>query len=62
MKFVLVNDRSLRPQVRCVKCDQRIETSYLRELGTDLIYCNHDCYAEHCQSAFLLLESRARAS
>jgi hypothetical protein len=62
MKFVLVNDRLPRLQVRCVKCDQPIETSYLREIGTDLIYCNHDCYAEHYQGAILLLESRARAS
>jgi hypothetical protein len=62
MKFVLVNDRSPRLQVRCVKCGRPIETNYLREFGTDLIYCNHNCYAEHCQSAFLVLESRAKAS
>jgi hypothetical protein len=62
MKFALVNDRLPRLQVCCVKCDQPIQTSYLREFGTDLIYCNHNCYAEHCQSAFLVLESRAKAS
>jgi hypothetical protein len=62
MKFVLVNGRMPRRQVCCVGCNQPIETRYLREIGTHLTYCNHNCYAHHCQSAFLLLEHRARAS
>jgi hypothetical protein len=62
MKFVLVNDRLPRLQIRCVQCDQPIETNYLREIGTDLIYCNHICYTEDCHRAILLLEGRARAS
>jgi hypothetical protein len=48
MKFVLVNGRMPRPQVRCVKCDQPIEANYLREIGTHLTYCNHNCYADQC--------------
>jgi hypothetical protein len=39
-------------------CDQPIGASYLREVGTHLTYCDHDCYADHCESAFLLLENR----
>jgi hypothetical protein len=62
MKFVFVNGRTPRPQVCCVKCGQPIETSYLREIGTQLIYCNHNCYVDHCRSAFLLLDNLARAS
>jgi hypothetical protein len=62
MKFVLVNSRIPRPQVRCTKCDQPIETSYLREIGTHLIYCNHNCYEDRCQSAILLLDNRARST
>jgi hypothetical protein len=62
MKFVLVNGRMPRPQVCCVKCGQPIEASYLREIGTHLTYCNHNCYGDHCQAAFQLLESRAKAS
>ena len=62
MRFILVNGRTPRPQSFCVMCDQPIERSYLREIGTHLIYCDHDCYADHCESAFLLLENRARAS
>jgi hypothetical protein len=45
-----------------VMCDQPIEKNYLREMVTHLIYCDHNCYADHCQSAFLLLENQARAS
>jgi hypothetical protein len=37
-------------------------SSYLREIWTHLTYCNHDCYAEHCNSAIRLLESRAKVS
>jgi hypothetical protein len=62
MRFILVNGRSPRPQAFCVMCNQPIEKSYLREVGTQLIYCDQDCYADHCESAFLLLENRARAS
>jgi hypothetical protein len=62
MKFVLVNGRTLRPQAICMMCDQPIKAGYLRELGTDLTYCSHNCYADHCKSAFLLLEKQARAS
>jgi hypothetical protein len=28
----------------------------------NLTYCDHDCYVEHCKSAFVLLEKRATAS
>ena len=62
MRFVLVNGRTPRPRLFCVKCDRRIEAGYLREIGTQLTYCNHNCYADHCQSAFLVLANRAKAS
>jgi hypothetical protein len=62
MRFVLVKERSPRRQALCVSCDEPIRAGYLREIGTHLTYCNHDCYEDHCQSAFLVLESQARAS
>jgi hypothetical protein len=62
VRFILVNGRAPRPQAFCVMCDQPIEKSYLREVGTHLIYCDHNCYANHCQTAALLLENQARAS
>ena len=62
MRFILVNGRTRRQRSFCAMCDQPIGENYLREVRTHLTYCNHNCYADHCQSAFLLLESRAKAS
>ena len=62
MKFVLVNDRTPGRQSSCVLCREPIGTGYLREVGTSLFYCDHDCYAAHCESAALLLDNQATAS
>ena len=48
MEFVLVNGRTPRPQSFCVLCCEPIGESYLREIGTRLSYCNHNCYVDHC--------------
>jgi hypothetical protein len=61
MRFVLVNGRSPFRQSCCAKCQQPIEAGYLREVGTHLIYCDHACYADHCNSTAQLLESHARS-
>ena len=62
MRFVLVNGRTPCPRAFCVLCCEPIGANYLREIGTKLSYCDHDCYAEHCQSAVLMFENQARAS
>ena len=62
MKFVLVNDRKLAKQSSCVLCSEPIGTAYLRELGTGLFYCDHDCYADHCKSTAQALANLAPAS
>jgi hypothetical protein len=61
VRFILVNGRTPRPTSSCVKCDHPVSACYLREIGTHLIYCDHACYADHCKSAVLLLETRVRA-
>jgi hypothetical protein len=62
MRFVLVNGRSpCRPSF-CVACERPIRGRYLREVGTYLIYCDHNCYADHCNSAVVLLERTAFGS
>jgi hypothetical protein len=62
MRFVLVNGRTPCQKSVCVPCGEPIGASYLREVGTHLTYCDHDCYADHCASAAQLLENHARAS
>jgi len=59
MEFVLVNGRTPRPQSFCVLCCEPIGESYLREIGTRLSYCNHNCYVDHTDSA-LALENPGR--
>ena len=62
MRFILVNGRTPCAQAVCVMCERPIAAGYLREIGTHLTYCDHDCYADHFNSAIRLLESQARAS
>jgi len=62
MRFVLVNGRTPCRKYVYVLCGEPIGASYLREVGTQLTYCDHDCYAGHCASAAQLLENHARAS
>jgi hypothetical protein len=62
MKFALVNDRTPGKQSSCVLCGEPIETGYLREIGTRLFYCDHDCYADHRKSAVMALASFAKVS
>ena len=62
MRFVLVNGAPPRPEPVCVLCREPIGASYLREIGTQLPYCDHNCYADHCKKAVLILENHTRAS
>jgi hypothetical protein len=43
-------------------CNRQIGAGYLREAGTQLIYCDYACYTDHCNGAFLFLEGQAKAS
>lgn len=61
MRFILVNKRVPRRGSFCVSCHEPVRTGYLREIGTHLTYCNHDCYEEHCKGALLALEIQTRA-
>jgi hypothetical protein len=62
MKFVVVNGRTPRQQTRCVLCCEPIEKSYLRELTTQLSYCDHSCYVGHRKIATPSAPKHARAS
>jgi hypothetical protein len=62
MIFILVNGRTPCKQCSCALCGERIGASYLREIGTQLCYCDHDCYAGHCNSAVMALANRTRAA
>jgi hypothetical protein len=62
MNFIFVNGRTPRKQCSCALCGECIGASYLREIATQLCYCDHDCYAGHCNSAVTALANRTRAA
>jgi hypothetical protein len=62
MKFVLVNGRTPRTQSFCAVCCETIGESYLRDIATQLAYCNHGCYVDHCKAPVLAIQYHARAS
>ena len=62
MRFILVDGRTPRTRSLCVMCGQPVGMNYLREIGTRLIYCDHNCYATHWESAVLVLDNQATAS
>jgi hypothetical protein len=62
MKFVLVNGRTPRTQSFCALCCESIGENYLRDIATQLPYCNHKCYVDHCKVPVLALQYHAMAS
>lgn len=60
--FLLVNGRTPSPPSFCALCGEPIGENYLRELSTRLSYCDHQCYADHCDGVDLALSDYARAS
>ena len=62
MRFLLVKGRTPSPQSFCAFCCEPIDASYLREVATWLSYCDHQCYAGHCDAANRALNNYARAS
>jgi hypothetical protein len=62
MKFVLVNGRTPRMQSVCALCCESIGESYLRDIATQLSYCNHKCYVDHCKVPVLAFRFHAMAS
>jgi hypothetical protein len=62
MKFVLVKGRTPRAQSFCALCCVSIGESYLRDIATQLAYCNHECYVRHCKGRVPALQYHAMAS
>lgn len=52
IKFILVNGRTPSRSSLCVQCCKPIGMGYLREIATELPYCDAGCYANHRKSAF----------
>ena len=61
MKYVLVNGRTPRRRFACAACGNDIRDSYLREISTQLYYCDPRCHLDHCNNTAVFLANRTRA-
>jgi len=62
MRFVMVNGRTPRSQSFCAVCCEPIEANYLREIATQLPYCDRKCYLNRSMRIVPALQYHARAS
>jgi hypothetical protein len=42
---VLVNGAKLKAETLCAHCGNKVGMNYVREIGTQLIYCDFRCYS-----------------
>ncbi len=45
MRCIIVNGAKLKAEAFCAHCGQAIADSYIREIGSRLIYCGFHCYS-----------------
>jgi hypothetical protein len=62
MRCIIVNGAQLKTETRCVHCGNKIGRTYLREIGSRLIYCDLTCYSLAVDSALLWLARRTWAA
>lgn len=55
MRCIVVNGANLKAGAFCAHCRARIGESYLRELGTRLLYCDFDCYSDAVETSSVVL-------
>jgi hypothetical protein len=62
MRFVLVNGRTPKLSSFCAVCCEPIEASYLREIATQLCYCDRNCYLNRSMRIVPTLQYHSSAS
>ncbi len=55
MRCVIVNGAKLKAETCCAHCSNRIGEAYVREMGSQLIYCDYLCYSIAVGNAALAL-------
>ena len=61
LRFILVNDRTPRPDAHCALCCSKLKGSYFREISTRFCYCSRGCFLSHSRLGQLVIEHRAKA-
>ncbi len=62
MRCIMVNGAKLKAEMCCVHCSNRIGGSYVREIGSRLIYCDYLCYSIAIGNAALALAYCAQSA
>jgi len=58
MRCILVNGANLKADTFCAHCGNQVGESYVREIGTRLIYCDYHCYGIALKTSVSALEYR----
>lgn len=58
--FVLVNDRVPRTGASCARCSAKIESGYVRQPQTRLVYCSLSCFTGRGRMAITAILNRAK--
>jgi hypothetical protein len=51
MRCIIVNGANLKAEARCAHCGNNIGDNYIREIGSQLIYCDYRCYSTASKSS-----------
>lgn len=61
MRFIMVNDRvPMDESIRCSCCVLPFKAGYIREIGTNLLYCDMVCFKFSEKVAIAAIEDHAR--
>jgi len=60
MRCILVNGARLKADACCWYCREPIGDSYVREIDTRRVYCDHDCYCRAVGTPPMTLEYRTQ--
>jgi hypothetical protein len=59
MRCIIVNDAYLKTEAFCAHCGNKIGESYVREIGSRLIYCDFRCYGVAFKTSTAALSYRS---
>ena len=58
MRCIIVNGANLKAGAYCANCRNKIGNSYIREIGTRLLYCDFRCYCDAAEMPAAGLDPR----
>jgi hypothetical protein len=58
MRCVLVNGARFKAPTLCAHCSNKISASYVREIGTRIVYCDFRCYSAAVETSVGILGYR----